>query len=174
MAQTYQTNEKIFDRQVRVIDENGNQKGVMFTREAITYAYSVNLDLVKINDARPYPVCKVVDANKFIYNEKKAKEEAEKRQRAANVTLKEVQLRPNIDQNDLSIKARKANEFIAAKDKVKVVMRFRGREMMHKHIGRDKFKAFLDQIVDFKLERSQTETHNEIMAILAPITPKSK
>ena len=174
MANQYQVNDRIYDRAVRVIDENGEQKGIMSTRDALAYAKSMNLDLVKVNDVRPNPVCRVVDANKFIYNEKKAKEEAEKKQRASMAALKEVQLRPNIDTNDLQIKARKANEFLANHDKVKIVMRFRGRESMHKSIGREKVNAFVALLDGFKFEKNISETHNEIMAILAPLVSKAQ
>lgn len=174
MANAYEVNDRIFARMVRVIDENGEQKGVMSTRDALAYARSVDLDLVKVADARPHPVCRVVDANKFIYSEKKAKEEAEKRQRATNSVLKEVQLRPTIDTNDLAIKARKANEFLENSDKVKVVMRFRGREVTHKDIGREKMKKFVELLKGFKIERAQSETHNEIMVILAPLVSKAQ
>lgn len=173
MANAYEVNERINARMVRVVDENEEQKGVMALRDALMYARNIGLDLVKIADARPHPVCRVVDAGRFIYEEKKAQAEAEKRQRASMAVLKEVQLRPNIDVNDLAIKARKANEFLAENDKVKVVMRFRGREVTHKDIGREKMKKFIALLVGFKVER-QSESHNEILLILAPLVTKAQ
>lgn len=174
MANAYEVNERINARAVRVVDENGEQKGVMTLRDALMYARNVGLDLVKIADARPNPVCRVVDSGRFIYEEKKAQAEAERKQRATTAVLKEVQLRPSIDINDLEIKARKANEFLAESDKVKVVMRFRGREVTHKEIGREKMRKFVALLSGYKIERNQSETHNEILLILAPLVTKAQ
>lgn len=169
---SFEVNERIWARQVRVIDETGAQKGVMYIRDALEYARSRDLDLVKITDAKPHPVCKVVDAGKYMFELQKAQKEAAKKQRAAQVLIKEVQLRPTIDTNDLKIKARKAKEFLAEGDKVKIVMRFRGRENTHKDVGRGIIEDFLNELGDHKVERPMSESGNEISMMVAPATPK--
>lgn len=173
MSNKFDVNERIYARQVRVIDETGAQKGVMYLRDALEYARSRDLDLVKINDANPHPVCKVVDAGKFLYEQQKVQKELAKKQRAANSAIKEVQIRPAIDVNDLKTKARKAKEFLADGDKVKIVMRFRGRENAHKDVGRDTLNVFLAELGDHKVERAITEAGNEISMMVAPAAPKA-
>ncbi len=168
MTFAYLMNERIYTRDVRLIDENGTQRGVVSYRDAMTMARSANLDLVQINNATP-PVCKIVDGGKFIYEQKKHQKELEKKQRAAIVTTKEVQLRPSIDIHDLKIKARKAREFLADGDKVKVVMRFRGRENTHKEIGHAAITTFLSEVGEAKIEKQPSEQGNELSVILAPI-----
>lgn len=172
MSKKLEVNERIYARQVRIIDENGNQKGVMYLRDAIEYARSLGLDLVKIAEANP-PVCKVVDAGKYMYDLQKAQKEIAKKQRANNAAIKEVQLRPGIGDNDLKIKARKAKEFLAEGDKVKIVMRFKGRENSRKEIGRETLNGFLAEVGDHKVERPITEAGNEISMMLAPAATKA-
>jgi translation initiation factor IF-3 len=164
-----EVNERIYARQVRVIDEQGEQKGVMFTRDALDYARSLDLDLVKIADARPHPVCKVVNAGKYFFEQQKAQKEASKKQRASTVLIKEVQLRATIDTNDLKTKARKAREFLAEGDKVKIVMRFRGRENTHRDVGRLIIVEFLNELGPHKVERPMTEAGNELSMMVTPI-----
>lgn len=168
MTNKFEVNERIWARQVRVIDETGAQKGIMWTRDAIEYARSLDLDLVKIAEAKPHPVCKVVDYGKYVFELQKAQKEAAKKQRATAVAIKEVQLRPTIDTGDLKTKARKAKEFLADGDKVKIVMRFRGRENSHKEIGRETIASFLSEVGEHKVERPMTENGNEISMMVAP------
>lgn len=174
MTNKFEVNDRIYARQVRVIDETGAQKGVMFIREALEYARSLDLDLVKITEANPHPVCRVVDAGKFMYEQQKLQKDLAKKQRAANSAIKEVQLRSAIDINDLKTKARKAKEFLADGDKVKIVMRFRGRENTHKDVGRDTFNTFLCELGEHKVERGLTETGNEISMMVAPVVKVTK
>ncbi len=166
-----EVNERIRAYNVRVIDENGEQKGVMDTRAALAYARNLDLDLVKIADANP-PVCKVVDANKYLYEQKKAQKLAAKKQREAIVTVKEVQLRVTIDTNDLKIKARKAKEFLAEGDKVKVVVRFRGRENAMREQGHQVIQQFIAELGESKTERPVTDVGRELSLLLAPVAPK--
>lgn len=162
-----EVNDRIRAYQVRVIDEEGAQKGVMSLRDALHYASSKELDLVRITDSMP-PVCKVVNANKFFYEQQKSQQAAAKKQRAAIITVKEVQLKVSIDTNDLKIKARKAKGFLAEGDKVKVVCRFRGREVTHKELGFEVMKTFMAEIGEHKVEKHPSDGGRELMAILAP------
>lgn len=129
-------NEQIRDREVRVIGENGEQLGIMPSREAMRLAEEAGLDLVKIAPTAKPPVCKIVDYGKFRYEQTRKEKEAKKKQRIIDV--KEIRLSPNIDKNDLNTKVNAARKFLSKGDKVKITLRFRGREMAHmansKHI----------------------------------------
>ena len=129
-------NEQIRDREVRVIGENGEQLGIMPSREAMRLAEEAGLDLVKIAPTAKPPVCKIVDYGKFRYEQTRKEKEAKKKQRIIDV--KEIRLSPNIDKNDLNTKVNAARKFLTKGDKVKMTLRFRGREMAHmansKHI----------------------------------------
>ncbi|MDE7233076.1 MAG: translation initiation factor IF-3, partial [Lachnospiraceae bacterium] len=129
-------NEQIRDREVRVIGEDGEQLGVMPTKEALKLAEEAGVDLVKIAPTAKPPVCKIVDYGKFKYEQARKDKEAKKKQKI--VEIKEIRLSPNIDTNDLNTKVNAARKFITKGDRVKVTLRFRGREMAHmntsKHI----------------------------------------
>ena len=124
-------NEQIRDREVRVIGEEGQQLGVMPPKEAMKLAKEANVDLVKIAPSANPPVCKLVNYGKYRYELARKEKEAKKKQRTIDV--KEVRLSPNIDTNDLNTKVGAARKFISKGDKVKVTLRFRGREMAHMH-----------------------------------------
>jgi len=129
-------NEQIRDREVRVIGEGGAQLGIMSSREAMRLAEEAGLDLVKIAPTAKPPVCKIVDYGKFRYEQARKEKEARKKQRIIDV--KEIRLSPNIDTNDLNTKVNAARKFLSKGDRVKITLRFRGREMAHmansKHI----------------------------------------
>ena len=122
-------NEEIRVPQVRLIDAEGEMIGVMSTRDALLRAYSVGLDLLEISPNADPPVCKILDFGKFKYEQQKKRNEAKKKQKV--VEIKEVKVRPNIDENDYQVKMRAMKSFIEEGDKVKVTLRFRGREMAH-------------------------------------------
>ena len=122
-------NEQIRDKEVRVIGEDGEQLGVMPSKEALRLAREANLDLVKIAPTAKPPVCKIVDYGKYRYEQARREKEAKKKQKVTDV--KEIRISPNIDENDLNTKANQARKFISKGDKVKVALRFRGREMAH-------------------------------------------
>ncbi len=126
-------NEDIRVPQVRLIDQDGEMLGVMTARDAIQRAYSVGLDLLEISPNADPPVCKILDFGKFKYEQQKKKNEAKKRQKV--IEIKEIKVRPNIDENDYQVKLRAMKSFIEEGDKVKVTLRFRGREMAHQDIG---------------------------------------
>lgn len=129
-------NEQIRDREVRVVGEDGEQLGVMSSRDAMKMAEDAGLDLVKIAPTAKPPVCKIVDYGKFRYDLARKEKEAKKKQRV--IEVKEIRLSPNIDTNDLNTKMNAARKFLTKGDKVKITLRFRGREMAHmgksKHI----------------------------------------
>ena len=129
-------NEQIRDREVRVIGEDGEQLGIMSPKEAMKLAEEAGVDLVKIAPTAKPPVCKIVDYGKFKYEQTRKEKEAKKKQKVIDV--KEIRLSPNIDTNDLNTKINAARKFLSKGDKVKVTLRFRGREMAHmqnsKHI----------------------------------------
>ena len=132
-------NEQIRDKEIRVISEDGEQLGVMSAKEAMKLAKEAGLDLVKIAPAAKPPVCKIIDFGKYRYELARKEKEAKKKQKVIDV--KEVRLSPNIEANDLNTKVNAARKFIQKGDKVKVTLRFRGREMAHmasskKMIGR--------------------------------------
>ncbi|SHK48149.1 bacterial translation initiation factor 3 (bIF-3) [Hespellia stercorisuis DSM 15480] len=139
-------NEQIRDREVRLIGENGEQLGVMSSREAMKLAQEAELDLVKIAPTAKPPVCKIIDYGKFKYEQTRRDKEAKKKQKT--VELKEVRLSPNIEANDLNTKMTNARKFISKGNKVKITLRFRGREMAHmnqsRHILDDFAKALED------------------------------
>ena len=140
-------NEQIRDREVRVIGEEGQQLGVMPPKEAMKLAKEANVDLVKIAPSANPPVCKLVNYGKYRYELARKEKEAKKKQKT--VEVKEVRLSPNIDTNDLNTKVNNAKKFIGKGNKVKVTLRFRGREMAHvqssKHIL-DDFAALLEDV----------------------------
>ena len=139
-------NEQIRDKEVRVIGEDGEQLGVMPVRDAMRLADEAGLDLVKIAPGAKPPVCKIVDYGKFRYEQARKEKEARKKQKV--IEIKEIRLSPNIDSNDLNTKINAARKFISKGDKVKITLRFRGREMAHmansKHILDDFAEALSD------------------------------
>ena len=122
-------NEQIRDREIRLIGEDGQQLGIMSSREAMKIAREAELDLVKIAPQAKPPVCKIIDYGKYRYELARKEKEAKKKQKT--IEVKEVRLSPNIDSNDLNTKIASARKFIEKGDKVKVTLRFRGREMAH-------------------------------------------
>ena len=142
-------NEQIRDKEVRVIGSDGQQLGIMSAREAQKLATEAELDLVKIAPKAQPPVCKIIDYGKYRYEQ--ARKEKEARQKQKTVEIKEVRLSPNIDTNDLNTKVNNARKFLSKGNKVKVTLRFRGREMAHvqqsKHILDDFAKLVEDLAV---------------------------
>ena len=139
-------NEQIRDREVRLIGEDGAQMGVMSIKEAMRLAREADLDLVKIAPNAKPPVCKIVDYGKFRYEQRRREKEAKKKQKVTEV--KEIRLSPNIDMNDLNTKANMAKKFLTKGDKVKVSLRFRGREMAHVNVGKQILDSFYEKLDD--------------------------
>lgn len=139
-----QINEQIRDKEVRLIGEDGEQLGIMSSKEAQNLALSKNLDLVKIAPNSNPPVCKIMDYGKYKYEAAKKEKESKKKQKI--VSMKEVRLRPVIEKHDLETKANMAIKFLSAGDKVKVAVRFRGRELGHKEMGVKVIEKFMEII----------------------------
>lgn len=137
-------NEEIRDKEVRLIDENGEQLGVVSGKDAIKLAMEKNLDLVKIAPQSKPPVCKIMNYGKYRFDQIKKEKEAKKKQKTMEV--KEVRLSPNIDEHDLNTKLKNAAKFLEKGDKVKVSVRFRGREMTHTEIGKEVLNQFAQGI----------------------------
>ncbi|WP_299397165.1 translation initiation factor IF-3 [Pelagibius sp.] len=133
-------NDMITSAQVRLVDENGEQVGIVPTADALRRAQDVGLDLLEVSPNADPPVCKILDYGRFRYEAQKKKNEARKKQKTIDV--KEIKMRPNIDTHDYEVKMRSIHRFIGEGDKVKVTMRFRGREMVHQEIG----KQVLDRV----------------------------
>ncbi len=139
-------NEQIRDREIRLIGENGEQLGIMSAREAMKRAQEAELDLVKIAPTAKPPVCKIIDYGKYRYEMVRKEKEAKKKQKI--IEVKEVRLSPNIDSNDLSTKINAARKFIQKGNKVKITLRFRGREMAHMNASRHILDDFAKELAD--------------------------
>lgn len=160
-------NHQINVREVRLVKEDGEMLGVVPTREALTMAADVGLDLVEISPNAVPPVCKILDYGKFKYEAQKRKNEAKKKQKV--IEVKEIKMRPGIDTHDYDVKMRAIRSFLGEGDKVKVTMRFRGREMMHQELGLkvlDKVRAELDELI--KVESHPRLEGRQMIMTIAP------
>jgi len=164
-------NEQIRDKEIRLIGSEGEQLGIMSSRDALRLAEEAGLDLVKIAPNAKPPVCKIVDYGKYRYEQLRKEKEAKKKQKV--IEVKEIRLSPNIDTNDLNTKMNAANKFLTKGDKVKVTLRFRGREMAHmnnsKHIL-DDFAANLASIAN--IEKAPKVEGRSMTMFLAPKSKK--
>jgi translation initiation factor IF-3 len=160
-------NEDIRVPQVRLIDQDGEMIGVMTAREAVQRAFAVGLDLLEISPNAEPPVCKIVDFGKFKYEQQKKKNEAKKKQKV--VEIKEVKVRPNIDENDYQVKMRAMKSFIEEGDKVKVTLRFRGREMAHQDIGIRVLERIRTEMeAATKVEQMPRMENRQMVMVLSP------
>ena len=165
--QELQINEQIRDKELRVIDSDGNQLGIMSLRQALEIAEQKNLDLVKIAPQANPPVCKIIDYGKFRFEQAKREKEARKNQRV--VEIKEVRLSLNIDTHDFETKRNHALRFISDGNKVKASIRFRGREMGHPELGLEIMRKFSDAMSEVAVveKPAKLEGRNMLM-FLAP------
>ena len=160
-------NEDIRTATVRLIDHLGEMQGVMSTREAIQRAYAVGLDLLEISPNADPPVVKILDFGKYKYEQQKKKNEARKKQKV--IEIKEIKVRPNIDENDYQVKLRAMKSFIDEGDKVKVTLRFRGREMAHQDIGvrvLERIRSEMD--TTSKVEQMPRMENRQMVMVLSP------
>jgi len=165
-------NEEIRDREVRVIGEDGAQLGIMPTRKALELAEEAELDLVKIAPNAQPPVCKLMDYDKHRFEQSKREREMRKNQKV--ISLKEVQLSATIEENDVAIKAKNAIRFLQDGDKVKVSIRFRGRQIAHSDIGMRVMQDFIERTKDVcTVERRPLIEGRNMIMILAPKTEKA-
>jgi len=152
---------------VRVIDDQGENIGVMFTGEAIEQAQELGLNLVEVSPNADPPVCKFLDVGKHRYEAQKKANAARKTQKTQDI--KEVKMRPNIDTHDYDVKMRNVNKFIDNGDKVKITLRFRGREMAHQHLGMDLLKRVQDDTAEIaKVEAYPRLEGRQMLMVLAP------
>ena len=139
-------NEQIRDREIRLVSEDGQQLGIMSAKDAMKLAREANLDLVKIAPNAKPPVCKIIDYGKYRYEMARKEKEAKKKQKT--IEVKEIRFSPNIDTNDLNTKVNQARKFLSGGDKVKVSIRFRGRELAHTAVGKTILEDFAQQLTD--------------------------
>ena len=160
-------NDEIRAAQVRLIDHEGEMQGVMSAREALNRAFAVGMDLLEISPNADPPVVKILDFGKFKYEQQKKKNEAKKKQKV--IEIKEVKVRPNIDENDYQVKMRAMKSFIEEGDKVKVTLRFRGREMAHQEIGvkvLERIRTEMDPLT--KVEQFPRLENRQMVMVLSP------
>ena len=152
---------------VRVIDENGENLGVMFTKEAIEQANEIGLNLVEVSPNADPPVCKFLDVGKHRYEAQKKANLARKTQKTQDI--KEVKMRPNIDTHDYEVKMRNVTKFIENGDKVKITLRFRGREMAHQQLGMDLLNRVRDDVEEIgKVEAFPRLEGRQMLMVLSP------
>lgn len=156
-------NEQVRDREVRLISESGEQLGIMSAKEAMKIARAAELDLVKIAPNAKPPVCKIIDYGKYRYELARKEKEARKKQKTIDV--KEVRLSPNIDTNDLNTKVNQARKFLSKGDKVKVTLRFRGRELAHVNSSKVILDEFATQLSDCAVVDKQPKFEGRSMTM---------
>ncbi|HXV23532.1 MAG TPA: translation initiation factor IF-3 [Alphaproteobacteria bacterium] len=160
-------NEQITVPSVRLIDENGQMVGVLSRREALNRAMEAGLDLVEVSPTADPPVCKILDYGKYKYEAQKKKNEARKKQKI--IEVKEIKMRPGIDDHDYDVKMRAMHRFLEEGDKVKVTMRFRGREMVHQELGLkvlERVRGQLDEVA--KVEQMPRLEGRQMTMVVAP------
>ena len=153
--------------QVRCIDPDGNQLGILDTREALAKAEDFGLDLVEVQPNAEPPVCKILDYGKYKYEAQKRANEARKKQKT--IEVKEIKFRPNIDEHDYQVKMRNMTKFLSGGDKVKVTLRFRGREMAHQELGANVLARVREETEEFaKVEAMPKMEGRQMVMVLAP------
>ncbi|MCC7103729.1 MAG: translation initiation factor IF-3 [Chloroflexi bacterium] len=157
-------NERIRVREVRVIDENGEQLGVLPTFEALELARNRNVDLVEVAPMAVPPVCRLLDYGRFKYEQEKKEREARKNQK--NIELKEIRLRPKIGEHDFHAKEVRARDFIEEGDKVKVTVLFRGRELAHPQLGRELLEKMAQRLSDVAVVERAPMTEGKTMHVI--------
>ena len=160
-------NDEIRVPQVRLIDDAGEMIGVMSAREALIRAYDAGLDLVEISPNAVPPVCKILDYGKYKYEQQKKANEARKKQKV--VEIKEIKVRPNIDDHDYDVKMKQMKNFIGEGDKVKVTLRFRGREMAHQELGVKVLERIRGDLIELvKVEQMPKLENRQMVMVIAP------
>lgn len=165
-------NEGIRDREIRVIGADGSQLGVMSAKDALRLAEEQNLDLVKIAPQAVPPVCKILDYGKYRFEQQKREKEAKKNQKVIDV--KEIRLSLNIDTNDFNTKVNQAAKFLKAGHKIKVSIRFRGREMAHTSLGMEVEKRFADALPDAQVDKAPKLEGRSMQMFMSPKANQQK
>lgn len=164
-------NEEIRSSKVRLIDDEGEQIGVIPIKEALKMAEDKHLDLVNVAPNAKPPVCKILDYGKYKYDALKKEKEAKKNQKVINV--KEIRLSPNIEKHDLEVKANQASKFLSNENRVKVSVRFRGRELGHKDLGKEVLDKFYELTKDVgQIEKKPSMEGRMMIMFMGPLTDK--
>jgi translation initiation factor IF-3 len=169
IAKTKKTrrNQEIDAPQVRLIDESGEQKGIIATVRALEYAQDVSLDLVEVSPNAAPPVCRVMDFGKYVFEKNKSQQAAKRKQK--QVQIKEIKFRPGTDEGDYQIKLRNLIRFLQEGDRAKVTLRFRGREMQHQELGRDLLERVRDDLSEYaSVESFPRMEGRQMVMMLAP------
>ena len=170
-AKAHQINEEIREKEVRLIGADGEQLGIMSSAQALSAAEDAGLDLVKISPKAVPPVCKIMDYGRFRFEQSKREKEAKKNQHV--VEIKEIRMSPSIDVGDFNVKLRNAQKFIGEGHRVKVTIRFRGREMAHTNIGEDLLKRFAQECsATANMDKTPKLEGRHMSMFLAPKTQK--
>ena len=159
-------NEQITSKELRVISETGEQLGIMSRENALRLAEERNYDLVNISPKAEPPVCKIMDYGKYRFEQSKKQKEAKKNQHA--ISIKEMRLSATIDTHDMEVKAKNVTKFLKSGDKVKISIRFRGRQISHQNVGLDVMNAFLEMLENAVVERKPSMEGRSMFMILAP------
>jgi len=166
-------NQEIRARQIRVVDTDGGQLGIMPVSEGMRLAEERGQDLVEVAPKAAPPVCRIMDYGKYKYEQSKKEREARKNQKVINI--KEVRMSPKIDEHDFNVRVRNAERFLKAGDKVKVTVRFRGREIVHSGLARKRLMEFAKLLGEYgQIERPPVLEGRNMFMILAPAKEKSK
>lgn len=169
----YQINEEILDKEVRLISDEGEQLGIMSVEKALEIAVERDLDLVKIAPGSVPPVCKIMDYGKYRFEQSKKEKEAKKNQHI--VEIKEIRMSPGIGDNDFNVKLKNAQKFLHDGDRVKVSVRFRGREMAHTNLGEILLKSFAEQCAEIAVLDKDPKLEGRSMTMfLSPKATPSK
>lgn len=169
----YRTNDRIFAHTLRVIDAEGRQIGIITKVEALAKAAELGMDLVEIAPQAQPPVAKIIDFNKFLYQEAKKKQE-EKRKAKVSET-KEIRLSPFISDNDLQVMVRRGREFLEDGDKVRIALKFRGRQITHPEFGKEVMSKFIESLSDIsKVDREAHFEGNQLVALLSTERKKAR
>ena len=164
----YRVNDRIETPEVRLVGEDGEMIGVVRLREALERAREAGLDLVEVSPTAKPPVCKILDYGKFKYEAQKRANAARKKQRV--IEVKEIKMRPGIDDNDYNIKMKKVRTFLEEGDKVKVTMRFRGRELSHQNLAMNILTKVKDEVSDLgKVEQFPKMEGRQMVMVMAPL-----
>lgn len=167
ISKDWRVNEEIRVREVRLISEDGEQLGIVATREALAMAEERELDLVEVAPSAKPPVCRLMDYGKFKFEQSKREKESRKKQKI--ISVKEVKMRPNIEEHDFQVKAKNARKFLAAGDKVKVTIMFRGRQITHPELGKKLSVKLAEQLADISsVEKSPVIEGRNMVSILVP------
>jgi translation initiation factor IF-3 len=169
----YRTNDRIFAHTLRVIDAEGKQVGVITKVEALAKAAELGMDLVEVAPQAQPPVAKIIDFNKFLYQEAKRKQEEKKKAKVSET--KEIRLSPFISDNDLQVMVRRGRDFLEDGDKVRLALKFRGRQITHPEFGRNVMNKFVESVSDIsKVDREPHFEGNQLVALLSAERKKAQ